>query len=137
MKILKQIQQGDVWIEKVENFIGMEYGAQRWDMKRVDVGMDITIKNQLGEAEGHTEFILAAGEATGHHHRLKVNADGDTIVSDRPIKVDMDKGIFELIEKAILVHEEHMPIELDPGLYRFGIINEYDYEAKQDRRVWD
>lgn len=136
MQILKQVQQGDVWIEKVDSFVGMEYGAQRWDRKRVDVGMDIAIKHELAKSGGN-EFILAAGEATGHHHRLKVNARDEYVVSDKPIRVDMDKGIFELIEKAILVHEEHNPIELDPGFYRFGIINEYDYEAKQDRRVWD
>lgn len=136
MQILKQIQQGDVWIEKVDNFIGMEYGKSRWDRKVVDVGKEIYLKAELANL-GADEFILAAGEATGHHHRLKVNSEGDTIVSDKPIRVDMDKGIFELIEKAILVHEEHNPIDLEPGLYRFGIINEYDYEAKQDRRVWD
>jgi len=143
MNVLKQIQQGDVWIEKVDDFIG-HTTRQSTQFGFRDVTVDATgnevLRRKLDNTQIRSEHILAAGEATGHHHRLVVDLKTDDItVAVRPagIKVDMDNGIFELMEKAILNHEEHLPLELEPGLYRFGIIQEYDYEAKQNRRVYD
>lgn len=138
MKILKQIQQGDVWIEKVDTIVGSivstknNWGSTWGSVLRLD-----QLSNYLTDLNEKATFthILAAGEATGHHHRL-VLADG-SLESEKPIKVDMDNGIFELMAKAILTHEEHKPLELDPGFYRFGIINEYDYESRRTRKVWD
>lgn len=142
MNILKQIQQGDVWIEKVDSFekLRVQDSERSWVSRNLSAGEANALLLKLRD-KGVSEAILAAGEVTGHHHRLKVNLndqEGDsTVISEQPIKVDMDLGIFELMEKAILVHEEHKPIDLEPGLYRFGIINEYDYESQQARRVWD
>lgn len=136
MNILKQIQQGDVWIEKVDNLTGhviatktLNYGFQSTQMVTIDYGMNEHVQQQLRSKPAEAAHTIALGEATGHHHQL--------VAEKEVIHVDMDKGIFELIEKAILTHEEHLPIELEPGLYRFGIINEYDYESQQNRRVWD
>lgn len=139
MKILKQIQQGDVWIEKVDNFIGFEISKPTsWGGRTTSKATEAESQFIIGQLRGlkaTNNFILAAGEATGHHHRL-ITADG-VLKCEKPIKVDMDRGIFELMEKAILSHEEHLPLELEPGFYRFGIINEYDYDAKETRKVWD
>lgn len=133
MNVLKQIQQGDVWIEKVDSFIGhvvnMPNGRGGTKSEVVTLPIAGAIGFQFQGMPAEKAHTIALGEATGHHHQL---------VADREaVKVDMDKGIFELMEKAILTHEEHLPIELEPGLYRFGIINEYDYDSKQNRRVWD
>ena len=133
MNILKQIQQGDVWIEKVDNFVGHTIRVQaQWggtEQKTIDPATDVGIGLTFAGMPAEKTHTIALGEATGHHHQL--------VAEREAVKVDMDKGIFELMEKAILTHEEHLPIELEPGLYRFGIINEYDYESKQSRRVWD
>jgi len=136
MNILKQIQQGDVWIEKVDNFVGhtyigevINYGFRSNVTVTIDPAAESSLRMQFESRPAEKAHTIALGEATGHHHQL---------VADREaVKVDMDKGIFELMEKAILTHEEHLPIELEPGLYRFGIINEYDYESRENRRVWD
>lgn len=136
MNILKQIQQGDVWIEKVDNLVGHQiqvetfnYGFKSTNTVTLDSVGWANIASQFQSKSAEKAHTIALGEATGHHHQL--------VAEKEVIKVDMDKGIFELMEKAILTHEEHKPIELEAGLYRFGIINEYDYESKQNRRVWD
>ena len=145
MKVLNMIQQGDVWIEKIDTFVGVPYKI--WIEKKVDtlIGVPYKIKNQyvdwidktiddlteprLNEKAPVENAILAAGEVTGHHHRL--------LTENPAIKINMDLGIFELMEKAVLSHEEHLPLELEPGLYRFGIIHEWDYDKQEKRYVWD
>ena len=119
MNILKQIQQGDVWIEKVDNFVGHTLErTNRWGGKEnevVDTGENIAFINILTLMNPAKAYTIALGEATGHHHQL--------VAEREAVKVDMDRGIFELMEKAILTHEEHNPIELEAGLYRFGTVS--------------
>jgi hypothetical protein len=77
-------------------------------------------------AEGHT---LAYGEVTGHSHRfadpqhveLFKNADNLTFV--------------KVLQPTTLIHEEHNPIQMPPGIYRYWIQREY--EPKAVRQVID
>jgi hypothetical protein len=68
------------------------------------------------EPEGG-RLVLARGEATGHHHSVAVE-DGEL--------VDAAEGVFLRIMAATpLVHQEHGPITLEPGVYRVLRQREY------------
>lgn len=102
-----QIQQGDVVFEYVE---ALPEGA---------------------EALPSVEYVVfAEGEATGHAHRASVKGavqlfrhnDGTYARISRPIRVK---------------HEEHKPVNLPPGIVRYGQVYEYDYLSEMDRQVID
>lgn len=74
--------------------------------------------------------VLEYGEVTGHAHRIKdVNA---AILREW-------EGItyMEVLLKTQIVHEEHNPITIQPGLYRLGRVKEYDYEKQEERFIAD
>jgi hypothetical protein len=63
--------------------------------------------------------VLARGEATGHSHRI---ADGSTAVVYEGAGV----GFLDVLaDEALLVHDEHKPIALPRGTYRFWKQREY------------
>ncbi|NJL15453.1 MAG: hypothetical protein HC913_22225 [Microscillaceae bacterium] len=65
---------------------------------------------QAGQAT--SELVLAYGEMTGHAHRLK------GAVEVLPLeKESEDKIFFRVTERALLSHEEHDTILLEPGYY--------------------
>ena len=55
--------------------------------------------------------ILAWGEATGHTHAV-AEKDAEVVI------VDDDRYLIVGHRGAVLAHEEHGPIDLDPGTYR-------------------
>jgi hypothetical protein len=61
--------------------------------------------------------ILAYGEATGHAHAFDVFAA--SLLEDDGLRY------LKLREAAPLVHEEHAPITVAPGLYRVVIQREF------------
>ena len=135
MKVLKQFQQGDVWIEQVDNLEGYRSTKDTsWNPKPIEVQF---------KPEYANKFTLAYGEATGHSHTLVAK----NIVKDAPmvadtvpepiIEVAFDEPVFRLMEQAVLQHQEHNPITLEPGIYRFGQIFEYDYESQENRYIAD
>lgn len=72
-------------------------------------------------------FILAEGEATGHHHSVAVETC----------------GLFDLTGKTVLVvdaptpltHQEHGEITIAPGMY--FVIRQREYTPEAIRRVMD
>ena len=62
------------------------------------------------------DLILAAGEVTGHHHRLS-----DTAV----IYEKGEEMFFDAKLETFLTHEEHGPITFSPGKYRVVRQREY------------
>lgn len=82
------------------------------------------------KAKNRQDNVLAEGEATGHHHRVH----NGTILEDAE---NPNMIYVEANENAFLTHEEHGRIDLNPGLYRFNIVREYDYEKEESRRVID
>mgnify|MGYP001586258800 CR=1 FL=1 len=73
-------------------------------------------------------YILAKGEHTGHAHVI----DDDLEVYDR------DGVLYIKTEKAVLVtHEEHLHITVEPGIWRVGIVQEYDPFVEETRNVQD
>ena len=72
-------------------------------------------------------YILAEGEATGHHH--SVSAD----VCD--VATLADKLFMTVAEATPLTHQEHGTIEIAPGSY--WVIRQREYDAGKERRVRD
>ena len=73
------------------------------------------------------KLIVAEGEVTGHQHEL-IPMDGGTIeVLDPDEQVDKlldeinrdskDSTIVRITGRALLVHEDHLPIPLEEGTY--------------------
>lgn len=71
---------------------------------------------------------VAEGETTGHEHRLKGSAQVLEFENQKYIQVD---------ELAQIVHEEHKPITLEPGLYKVEIEKEEDWFEQEIRKVMD
>ncbi len=74
-------------------------------------------------------LVLAEGELTGHSHRI---AEKDAAVLYRSAQ-----GMFlqVIAERATLVHQEHGPIVLGPGVY--SIWRQREYSPREIRTVRD
>ena len=73
--------------------------------------------------------ILARGEATGHSHRIEDPKSAE--VFDR----DSIGYLRVTARQARLVHDEHHPIVLPRGIFRFWMQREYT--PKEIRRIVD
>lgn len=72
------------------------------------------------------EVILAHGEVTGHSHRI-----------ENPAAVELWRvyggSYIRVIEPTRVVHEEHQPITLEPGVYRYWRQREYVPRGERTR----
>jgi len=73
-------------------------------------------------------YVIAEGEATGHAH-----------VIDEDIEFYESKGVLYLrTDRDVQVrHEEHKPVTLGKGIWKVGIVREYDPFVRQERIVKD
>ena len=71
---------------------------------------------------------VAEGETTGHKHSLKGSAQVLEYAGERYIQV---------LEPAQITHQEHKPIELNPGVYKIEIEKEYSWFTEEIRKVRD
>ena len=74
-------------------------------------------------------IIVAEGEATGHHHRIRTPG-ARLYRHGRTVYLTVPKGGAEL------THEEHETITIPQGVYRVDNQREYVASAAP-RRVWD
>ena len=76
------------------------------------------------------DIVLALGEATGHHHSIrKGNA---TLYRDPKTQA----SYVEIAESlALLEHQEHAPIALDPGIY--SVFLQREYHPQEVKKVAD
>jgi hypothetical protein len=96
----KLYRQGDVLLERIEK---LPKGAKNQNVKG--------------------KVILAYGEVTGHHHAFH---KGKVKMFKNP---ETQATYIEVAEAmAALTHEEHGPIELEPGFYKVDIQREYSPE---------
>lgn len=73
-------------------------------------------------------YIIAEGEATGHAH----------VIEDDIELYEKEGVLFIKAAKEIAVrHEEHLPVILSPGIWKVGIIREYDPFLEETRIVRD
>jgi hypothetical protein len=74
--------------------------------------------------------VVQEGELTGHAHRL----------SEGEFEVYQDNANairLRVITPTALKHEEHDTRTIPPGDYRIGIVQQWDYEAEESKRVID
>ncbi len=62
--------------------------------------------------------ILAYGAVTGHVHRIEDSARAEIFYSGNEI-------YLHILAPTRIIHEEHHPIDLDPGYYRVWCQREY------------
>lgn len=105
---MTQKYQGDVSLIKIETIAGIEFKTL--------------------PKEG---VIVAYGEVTGHTH---------TIVKEKEATVEFGqdtKGYYFKVSNgnAVIKHQEHAPITLEPGIWFVG--KQWEYNELEDRRVAD
>jgi hypothetical protein len=77
--------------------------------------------------ERQVSAILAYGERTGHTHRL----DGRGQVWRQDTRL-----YLKLEQPSRVVHDEHGPVTLPPGVYE--VVGQREYvSSEEDRRVFD
>jgi len=81
------------------------------------------------DATRRPSAVLARGEATGHSHRIADATDVELFDRDGMGYLRVD------CQSATLVHDEHHPIQLPRGTYRFW--QQREYSPKGIRRVVD
>ncbi len=101
-----QFRQGDVFLMKVEE---MPPGAV------------------LSEENDGGRIVLAYGEVTGHAHAIDARF--------AQMYTQGNNVLIAVKETVPLVHEEHSPITLEPGVYR--VTRQREYSPKEVRRVAD
>lgn len=95
---------------------------------------DLLIKPTKSNKKGKVKdsLTLALGEFTGHSHQLK----GKVALLDGVVG---ESGLTFKVEDvaATLSHEEHNPIEIQPGTYVVEIEREYSYFDREIEKVVD
>ena len=95
---------------------------------------DVVLKEVNQSMNGATTYEtlrLAEGEATGHHHTLY--PQGGRV---RELFVGTQRFI-ELDCEALLRHQEHKELRIEPGTYEIVIEREWDYIENQRKQVVD
>ena len=73
-------------------------------------------------------LVVAHGES-GHSH---------VIEDDEAELIQIgERMLLRLQKQATIVHEEHKPITLSPGVWEVGRVKEYDWFSKMERQVMD
>jgi hypothetical protein len=91
---------------------------------------------------------LALGEKTGHHHSFYDTDTMDAPKSFDPVAQGLgSKNVLmyvagaetfaQILEPVYLKHQEHKSFKIEPGTYKVGIVQEYDYEKAEARKVVD
>jgi hypothetical protein len=75
------------------------------------------------------KIVLAHGEATGHAHAI---AEPTALLTEEPTTKVRH---LRLVKPATLLHEEHAPIEVPPGLYE--VRRQREYHPDELRTVAD
>ena len=73
-------------------------------------------------------YVLAEGEATGHAH----------VIEDDIELYELEGVLYLRTGSEVEVkHEEHLPVILSNGIWKVGIVREYDPFLEETRRVGD
>ena len=75
-------------------------------------------------------YILAKGEVTGHAHRIENIAGVEFVEKD---------GMFYIRNKKpiTVTHEEHKPVTIPSGIWKVGIVREYDHFTEEVKNIAD
>lgn len=106
----------------------MTYAHQQGDVQLFVV--DSIPEDAVEIPPGQHKGVLAEGETTGHAHRMM-----------EPVRMFQAPGVMDVfmsVPKRIeLRHEEHDTQVVEPGSYRAGRIQEFDYATLEARNVQD
>ncbi len=102
---MKQYRQGDVFLVKATRI--------------PKAAKSCTAKNG--------RFVLAEGESTGHAHTI-CELDGTLFIEGNRLFLKTEAG-------CELLHQEHGPIVVDPGIYQ--VIRQREYSPEAIRNVAD
>jgi len=81
------------------------------------------------------DHCIAYGEATGHLHMITEGVQGKDFDLRRDPKTKSE--YLKVNNVVFLKHQEHAPVELKPGIYKFGRQLEYNPWEKRMREVAD
>jgi len=109
----KQFVQGDIFFELVDSIQGT--------------------KSPVAPESG--KYVIARGEKTGHAHVMDV-ADG-VLIRNTPNYPEKSHLFLVVNNKALVQHDEHMPLELDKGIYKVTQQRTFDYKKAQEEKVVD
>ena len=101
---MRQYRQGDVFVEKI---LALPEGC-----------------NRVPGVGGR--IILALGEATGHAHAIAVEDDVALLEKG-------DERFLEVKSPAVLRHEEHSAVVIEPGVYR--VVRQREYSKIDEYRT--
>jgi hypothetical protein len=96
---------------------------------------DVLLRKLDGMPEGkykvlqRKRVVVAEGEKTGHCHVIE-DKDAELIQMG-------DKILLSLKNSAVIEHQEHGPITVEPGVWETGIVREHDYYSQMVRPVAD
>jgi hypothetical protein len=98
---------------------------------------------QQGDVKGRRVTTMPVGEPVIIQRRRIVVAHGESGHSH--VVEDDDAELIRIGERLLLsipnggtvVHEEHKPIKLAPGIWEVGQVREYDYFQQMSRTVRD
>lgn len=76
-----------------------------------------------------TNLVLAEGEVTGHFHGISQKGAEMFQLESRMF--------IKLVEPATITHQEHKPVNLEPGIWEVGRVQEFDYLSMMARTVRD
>jgi hypothetical protein len=103
-------------------------------IRQGDVGLrSVNHTLSLAKAKVLDHLVLATGEITGHAHRVVAGVGGTARI------VEDENGTWYLQVEgapATIVHEEHQPLTVEPGIYQVIRQREYD-DTEEWRRVQD
>lgn len=74
-------------------------------------------------------YVIAIGEATGHSH----------VIADEIELYEVDGTLYIRAERETSMHhEEHAPVYIPSGVWKVGIVREYDvFRPDHDHIVYD
>lgn len=76
-------------------------------------------------------LILLKSPTTGHEHKFAVGSAAILL------RTEGGELYADVAEPAQLVHEEHLPITIPPGIWQFEQVREFDMELMEVRAVLD
>lgn len=112
------LQQGDVLLKRIDK---LPSGLKPLDSKVI----------QEGETTGHKHQF-----SKGSNVRIFIHDDG-TVDMARITPAEKKYLVVEGDSVALLRHEEHNPITVEPGVYKIDIVREWDYDKMEAERVVD
>lgn len=74
--------------------------------------------------------IIAYGEVTGHAHKLE---GGEFTIFENEKK----ERYLKVVEPVNYRHDEHKAFKVDPGVYRIGVVRQWDYDSEESKKVVD